>query len=97
MPGFDEDVRVPVHLEPPRVTDDTLPSQIHPSYPYGRPKRPTTKGSKPPRAKVGSHLGPELDGDEKWSEINASALLEVPDGREVPPVMAVSIRCLQNH
>ena len=38
MPGFDESIPVPAHLEPPRLdADETLPSQLHPSYPFGRP------------------------------------------------------------
>lgn len=38
MPGFDEFIPVPGHLEPPRLdADETLPSQLHPSYPFGRP------------------------------------------------------------
>ena len=39
MPGFDEFIPVPAHLEPPRQdADETLPSQLHPSYPFGRPR-----------------------------------------------------------
>ncbi|WVO15784.1 hypothetical protein L204_103446 [Cryptococcus depauperatus] len=38
MPGFDEYIPIPPHLEPPRLdADEALPSQIHPSYPLGRP------------------------------------------------------------
>jgi hypothetical protein len=37
MPGFDQNVAVPPHHEPPRMdADETLPSMMHPSYPYGR-------------------------------------------------------------
>ncbi|KAL7419957.1 hypothetical protein Q5752_004920 [Cryptotrichosporon argae] len=46
MPGYDEDVLVPVHLEPPRAdADETLPTQAHPSYPLGRPGPSTTGAS----------------------------------------------------
>ena len=39
MPGFDEFIPIPAHLEPPRQdADETLPSQLHPSYPFGRPR-----------------------------------------------------------
>ncbi|KAK8858510.1 hypothetical protein IAR55_002737 [Kwoniella newhampshirensis] len=38
MPGFDESLSIPPHLEPPRLdADETLPSMLHPSYPFGRP------------------------------------------------------------
>ncbi|KAK4686106.1 hypothetical protein P7C73_g4024, partial [Tremellales sp. Uapishka_1] len=38
MPGFDESLPIPPHLEPPRLdADETLPSHLHPSYPFGRP------------------------------------------------------------
>lgn len=38
MPGYDEFVPVPEHLEPPQLdADETLPTQLHPSYPFGRP------------------------------------------------------------
>lgn len=37
MPGFDQNVAIPSHHEPPRMdADETLPSMMHPSYPYGR-------------------------------------------------------------
>lgn len=37
MPGYDEHLPIPPHLEPPRLdADETLPSQLHPSYPFGR-------------------------------------------------------------
>lgn len=59
MPGFDESIPVPLHLEPPRGDgDEILPSQMHPSYPLGRPtygkgKRVSEKGNR----KVGNLLG----------------------------------------
>ncbi|WWC70673.1 uncharacterized protein I206_104624 [Kwoniella pini CBS 10737] len=38
MPGFDESLDIPQEYEPPRFDhDETLPNQLHPSYPYGRP------------------------------------------------------------
>ncbi|RSH77352.1 uncharacterized protein EHS24_003312 [Apiotrichum porosum] len=97
MPGYDENVSFAAHLEPPRLdADETLPSQVHPSYPYGRPK---TAGSKPgagaggagARA-AGNLLEPGGRMDEKWEELDLSAVLEHSDGREVPPVMAGSKR-----
>lgn len=45
LPGYDEVIEVPHHLEPARQDDDeTLPTQTHPSYPYGRPKYSSTTG-----------------------------------------------------
>lgn len=37
MPGFDQNLSIPLQHEPPRTdADDTLPNMIHPSHPYGR-------------------------------------------------------------
>ncbi|WVQ80720.1 hypothetical protein IAT38_002825 [Cryptococcus sp. DSM 104549] len=37
MPGYDESFSIPPYLEPPRIdADETLPSMVHPSYPFGR-------------------------------------------------------------
>ncbi|KIJ25599.1 hypothetical protein M422DRAFT_72110 [Sphaerobolus stellatus SS14] len=34
----DEELEIPLHMVPPNPDDaDTLPSQVHPSYPYGNP------------------------------------------------------------
>ncbi|WVQ65872.1 uncharacterized protein L199_004050 [Kwoniella botswanensis] len=58
MPGYDETLNIPIELEPPRFdADETLPNQIHPSYPYGRPQ---SLGKKPGGSKgkgVGNLLG----------------------------------------
>lgn len=101
MPGFEEDVSYPAYLEPPRAdADETLPSQVHPSYPFGRPKagaRPGLGGGaglgggggagSVSRA-AGSLLLPG-EREDAWDEMDMGAVLEKPDGREVPPVMAV--------
>ncbi|WVQ96849.1 hypothetical protein IAU59_003956 [Kwoniella sp. CBS 9459] len=53
MPGYDESLSIPPHLEPPRLdADETLPSMLHPSYPFGRPVSLGKKGSG-----LGSGLG----------------------------------------
>nr|KIR49944.1 hypothetical protein I312_01038 [Cryptococcus bacillisporus CA1280] len=59
MPGFDESIPVPLHLEPPRGDgDEILPSQMHPSYPLGRPTYGKGKGvSEKGGRKVGNLLG----------------------------------------
>ena len=100
MPGFDESIPIPPHLELPRLdADETLPSQIHPSYPFGRP---ATVG-KPIRAGPGNLLG-TVEGSEsrgqvmggkwgrgeRWVELGMGEVVEVEKRKEVPPGMAVS-------
>lgn len=57
MPGYDESLDIPAHLHPPDLdADEILPSQMHPSYPYGRP--PTaSRRVKPWMNAVGNLLG----------------------------------------
>lgn len=57
MPGYDESLDIPAHLHPPNLdADEILPSQMHPSYPYGRP--PTaSRRVKPWMNSVGNLLG----------------------------------------
>ncbi|KAL1412867.1 hypothetical protein Q8F55_000616 [Vanrija albida] len=93
MPGFDENVIFSPYLEPPRLdADETLPSQVHPSYPYGRPKGLASRSMQPVRAAAGNQLGAAHRDGEGWDELDLDAVLEVPDGGEVPPVMAGSKR-----
>lgn len=87
MPGFDENLEIPPHLEPPRLdTDEVLPSQVHPSYPFGRA---TVVKAGHKRTAVNSLLDPQHS-QLAWDELNLGAIVEKPDGKEVPPVMAVS-------
>ncbi|WRT67684.1 uncharacterized protein IL334_004656 [Kwoniella shivajii] len=98
MPGFDESLSIPPHLEPPRFdTDETLPSQMHPSYPYGRPLSLGKKGSK--GRGVGNLLGTIGSGmdmrggewrgrGERWEEWGLEDVKEKEGRREVPPGMA---------
>ncbi|CAK9780794.1 hypothetical protein CC85DRAFT_305569 [Cutaneotrichosporon oleaginosum] len=91
MPGFDENLDVPASLEPPRLdADEVLPSQLHPSYPFGRAPSGKKAAGGNLRA-IAGNLMPQEDGP-KWGELNLAPLLERPDGREVPPVMAGSKR-----
>ncbi|GMK53968.1 hypothetical protein CspeluHIS016_0105540 [Cutaneotrichosporon spelunceum] len=91
MPGFDENLDIPASLEPPRLdADEVLPSQLHPSYPFGRAPSGKKAAGGNLRAIAGNML-PQQDED-KWDDLDLSALLERPDGREVPPVMAGSKR-----
>ncbi|WVF69349.1 hypothetical protein IAT40_004125 [Kwoniella sp. CBS 6097] len=58
MPGYDESFAIPPHLEPPRLdADETLPSMLHPSYPFGRPVSLGKKGSGSRGRGVGNLLG----------------------------------------
>lgn len=74
MPGFDESIPVPLHLEPPRGDgDEILPSQLHPSYPLGRPTYGKGKGiSGKAGRKVGNLLG-TVDAWGKGSRTEAGA------------------------
>lgn len=92
MPGFDENLDIPASLEPPRLdADEVLPSQLHPSYPFGRPKgdKGKTAGAGGNLRAIAGNMMPQ-DEERRWSELNLTAVVERPDGREVPPVMAVS-------
>lgn len=98
MPGFEEDVAYPAYLEPPRPdADETLPSQVHPSYPFGRPKVGSKLGLTGPNAHGGASVSKQAgnlllpnEREDVWTEMDMGAVLEKPDGKEVPPVMAVS-------
>ena len=107
MPGYDQTLPIPYHLEPPRLdADETLPSQLHPSYPFGRP--PTvSKRSRPWMSGPGNLLGTIADGDEgfgngrgsgsrlgggdAWEELGMRGIIEVEQRKEIPPGMAVSL------
>ena len=106
MPGYDQSLPIPPHLEPPRLdSDDTLPSQLHPSYPYGRPPtagRPIRPWMSAPGnllGTVGEGMGSESGGGwmggrwgrgEGWDELGMRGVVEVEKRKEVPPGMAVS-------
>ncbi|ORX40184.1 hypothetical protein BD324DRAFT_616692 [Kockovaella imperatae] len=105
MPGYDQTLPIPYHLEPPRLdADETLPSQLHPSYPFGRP--PTVgKPLRPWMSGPGNLLGTigEMDGSsglgragmigsfgrgDAWDELAMRGIIEVEQRKEVPPGMA---------
>jgi hypothetical protein len=94
MPGFDESLEIPQHLEPPRLdADETLPNMLHPSYPFGRPvglgKMKSSKGG------IGNLLlgrgSTPKEGRGEWDELDIGGLVEREKGKEVPPGMAVSL------
>ncbi|WVR06265.1 hypothetical protein IAU60_003295 [Kwoniella sp. DSM 27419] len=100
MPGYDESLYIPPHLEPPRLdADETLPSMIHPSYPFGRPVALGRKGYK--GRGVGNLLGTvgdgfagsawgggAGDGRETWDDWGLDDVVERERRKEVPPGMA---------
>jgi hypothetical protein len=105
MPGYDQTIPIPLHLEPPiSDADETLPSLMHPSYPFGRP---VTKGqSSKGKGMVGNLIGTvglgegSGEGDmrgsgngrmlgERWDERGIREVLESEKKREIPPGMAV--------
>lgn len=88
MPGFDETLAVPMHLEPPRLdADETLPNMLHPSYPWGRPAGKAKSG----KGGVGNLMSTVARNEEDtWNEWGTGELVERESGREVPPGMAVS-------
>ncbi|WWC88774.1 uncharacterized protein L201_003687 [Kwoniella dendrophila CBS 6074] len=58
MPGFDESINIPIEYEPPRFdSDETLPNQIHPSYPFGRPASLNRKGNNTKNKGISNLLG----------------------------------------
>lgn len=101
MPGYDESLEIPPHLEPPRLdADETLPNLLHPSYPFGRPvglgKMKGVKGGIGNLLLgrggfgMGGERGGRRGGGEEWDELDVGGLVEIEKGKEVPPGMAVS-------
>jgi hypothetical protein len=105
MPGFDESLYIPQHLEPPRLdADETLPNMLHPSYPFGRPVSIVNINKS--RIKGGIGIGNLISGlgagtgngngngsrgvEDRWDELGDGGLVEKEIGKEVPPGMAVS-------
>lgn len=104
MPGYDQTIPIPLHLEPPVAdADETLPSLMHPSYPYGRPVSKGQNGKG--KGRVGNLMGTlgggegdkgdmrgmRRQGGETWDERGLREILESEKKREVPPGMAVSL------
>jgi len=96
MPGFDESLEIPQHLEPPRLdADETLPNMLHPSYPFGRPvglgKMKSSKGHGGIGNLLSGRGSSSHDGRKgEWDELDIGGLVEREKGKEVPPGMAVS-------
>jgi len=94
MPGYDASLPISPSLEPPQLdADETLPTQIHPSYPFGRPptySRPAAVRRVALPNLMGTVEGVKWGRGEGWEEVGMEGVVERERGREVPPGMAVS-------
>ncbi|KAF9820863.1 hypothetical protein IEO21_01090 [Rhodonia placenta] len=88
----DDDVDVPSHMVPPNPEDsDVLPSQVHPSYPYGnplnikhpaaRPRRPYDPSSRALFEDMG-YSGGGVNGSLRWKDLALDTLFPVDEARE---------------
>jgi len=88
----DDDVDVPSHMVPPNPEDsDVLPSQVHPSYPYGnplnikhpaaRPRRPYDPSSRALFEDMG-YSGGGVNGSLRWKDLALDTLFPVDETRE---------------
>ncbi|KAI0340525.1 hypothetical protein BDW22DRAFT_1333920 [Trametopsis cervina] len=88
----DTDIDVPSHMVPPNPDDsDVLPSQVHPSYPYGnptslkhpasRPRRPYDPSSRALFEDMG-YAGGGVNGALRWKDLALDLLLPVDEEKE---------------
>ncbi|KAF8591853.1 hypothetical protein K439DRAFT_608475 [Ramaria rubella] len=87
----DEELEIPFHMVPPDPDDaDTLPSQVHPSYPYGNPTNlnhpaalPHTNGE-PGRALYEDmgYTGGGVNAALRWKDLGLEMLLPVNEEKE---------------
>ncbi|CCM02570.1 uncharacterized protein FIBRA_04673 [Fibroporia radiculosa] len=86
------DVDVPSHMVPPNPEDsDVLPSQVHPSYPYGnplnikhpaaRPRRPYDPSSRALFEDMG-YSGGGVNGSLRWKDLALDTLFPVDEEQE---------------
>ncbi|KAI9573864.1 hypothetical protein HD554DRAFT_2202027 [Boletus coccyginus] len=89
----DDDLDIPAHMIPPNPDDsDILPSQVHPSYPYGNPtniKHPAAR-PRPPYDPTSRALfedmgygGGGVNGALRWKDLALEQLLPVDEEKEV--------------
>ncbi|KAF5369891.1 hypothetical protein D9758_001052 [Tetrapyrgos nigripes] len=89
----DDEIDIPFHMIPPNPEDsDNLPSNTHPSYPYGNPMSIKHPASRPrprydPIARTSLHTelgydGGGLNGSLRWKELALSELLPVDELKE---------------
>ncbi|KAI0086305.1 hypothetical protein BDY19DRAFT_894948 [Irpex rosettiformis] len=88
----DTEIDVPSHMVPPNPDDsDVLPSQVHPSYPYGnptslkhpasRPRRPYDPASRALFEDMG-YAGGGVNGSLRWKDLALDLLLPVDEAKE---------------
>ncbi|KAG9309897.1 hypothetical protein JVU11DRAFT_9929 [Chiua virens] len=88
----DDDLDIPAHMIPPNPDDsDILPSQVHPSYPYGNPtniKHPAAR-PRPPYDPTSRALfedmgygGGGVNGALRWKDLALEKLLPVDEEKE---------------
>jgi hypothetical protein len=88
----DDDLDIPTHMIPPNPDDsDILPSQVHPSYPYGNPtniKHPAAR-PRPPYDPTSRALfedmgygGGGVNGALRWKDLALEQLLPVDEEKE---------------
>ncbi|KII87277.1 hypothetical protein PLICRDRAFT_177048 [Plicaturopsis crispa FD-325 SS-3] len=71
----DDDLDIPAHMVPPNPEDaDILPSQSHPSYPYGNPNSSKHPSSRPRLPKDLTSRALYQDGGSQRSDMNAALL-----------------------
>ncbi|KAF8516188.1 hypothetical protein BU17DRAFT_76728 [Hysterangium stoloniferum] len=87
----DEELEIPIHMVPPNPDDaNTLPSQGHPSYPYGNPTNPNHPAALP---HISGGLGRALHEDMgyaggtlnaalRWKDLGLEMLLLVNEEKE---------------
>ncbi|KAF8528133.1 hypothetical protein BU17DRAFT_33546, partial [Hysterangium stoloniferum] len=97
----DEELEIPIHMVPPNPDDaDTLPSQVHPSYPYGNPtnlNHPAAlphKSGDPGRALYEDmgYTGGTLNAALRWKDLGLEMLLPVNEEKEEAVRAAVARR-----
>ncbi|KAG2144571.1 hypothetical protein DEU56DRAFT_208893 [Suillus clintonianus] len=88
----DDELDIPAHMIPPNPDDsDILPSQVHPSYPYGNPtniKHPAAR-PRPPYDPTSRALfedmgygGGGVNGSLRWRDLALDRLLPVNEDKE---------------
>lgn len=88
----DDDLDIPPHMVPPNPDDsDILPSQVHPSYPYGNPtniKHPAARPRPPydPTSRAlfedMGYAGGGVNGALRWKDLALEQLLPVDEEKE---------------
>jgi len=88
----DEELEIPAHMVPPNPDDsDILPSQVHPSYPYGNPtniKHPAARPRAPydPSSRAlfedMGYAGGGVNGALRWKDLALDTLLPVDHEKE---------------